>query len=262
MNVQVETVRLSVEDGVAEIVLDRPEKLNAVDDAMAARLGSLLGEAEAAGARALLLRGEGRAFSAGRDLSGVDPVQEDAETVLAGTFNPLFLRLRRFPAPTFAAVQGACLGVGLGLALACDVVYAAEDARFGSPFGRLGAVLDSGGHAYLVGRLGPHRALELIYTGRMLSGADAAAWGLVNASVPAADLLDKVRDLARAAAAGPTAAFRESKRIVLDIVERGLGFEDVLAAEARAQKAASQTADYREGVTAFQQKRAPTFAGS
>ncbi len=91
---------------------------------------------------------------------------------------------RIFPAPTFAAVHGACLGVGLGLALASDVVYVSEDAKIGSPFARIGAVLDSGGHKFFVQRIGPHRALELIYTGRLLSGTEAAAWGLVNQCVP------------------------------------------------------------------------------
>ena len=99
--------------------------------------------------------------------------------------------------PTIAAVHGACLGTGLGLALACDIVYAADDARIGSPFARIGAVLDSGAHAAFVSRVGPHRALELIYTGRLLSGREAAEWGLVNRSVAGADLVRRTRELAR-----------------------------------------------------------------
>src|SRR5207247_10895798 len=108
-----------------------------------------------------------------------------AQAILRDTFNPLMEQMAHFPAPTIAAVQGAALGTGLGLALACDLVYAADDARIGSPFARIGAVLDSGAHLAFVQRVGTHRALELIYTGRLLSGREAAEWGLVNGSVPA-----------------------------------------------------------------------------
>src|SRR5215471_19494550 len=204
----------SIEASVGEIVLNRPDKLNALTLEMVEELHASLQAAETAGVRALILRGEGRGFSAGRDLAGVDPATDDAERVLAEVVNPLIRRVREFPSPTFAAVQGACLGVGLGLALACDVVIAAEDARIGSPFARIGAVLDSGGHAFFVERLGSHRALELIYTGRLLSGADADAWGLVNRCVPNDQLLDTVRAMAGSVAQGPTLAFQTSKRLV------------------------------------------------
>lgn len=252
---------LTTEDGVAEIILNRPDKLNALNLEMVEQLHAALQTAESNEARALILRGEGRAFSAGRDLAGVDPETDDAERILTEVFNPLIRRVREFPAPTFAAVQGACLGVGLGLALGCDVVIAAEDARIGSPFARIGAVLDSGGHAFFVERLGSHRALELIYTGRLLSGSEAAAWGLINRSVPGSELLDEVRRLATVVAHGPTAAFRTSKTLVRRIEDEHLRLEEVLTAEAAAQGAASQTADYREGFNAFQTKRDPRFVG-
>lgn len=254
-------VLLSIKNDVGELVLNRPDKLNAVDDAMAAEFTERLREAEKAAVRALVVRGEGPGFCAGRDLATADPGNEDGEAVLERVVNPVIKELSDFPAPTFAAVHGACLGVGLGLALACDVVYVSDDLKIGSPFVRIGAVLDSGGHYFFVSRLGAHRALELIYTGRLLSGPEAAAWGLVNQCVPRAELLEKVRALAHGVASGPTAALMESKRIVRMLAEEPLGLSEVLKREAKAQGAASRTNDYREGITAFLQKRPPKFTG-
>ena len=255
------SVELSIQDSVAEVVLNRPDKLNALNEAMTRELGAALDSAESAKVRALLLRGEGNAFSAGRDLADADPGNEDAEAILEKIFNPVIRRIVTFPAPTFAAVHGACLGVGLGLALACDVVYIADDARIGSPFARIGAVLDSGGHAFFVARLGAHRALELIYTGKLISGSDAARLGLVNQSFPRDKVLDETRAVASLVAKGPTAAFLESKRIVRRIDDQALGLIDVLRLEATAQGAAGRTEDYKEGITAFVQKRTPVFKG-
>lgn len=254
-------VRLVMDDGLAEIVLDRPEKLNAMSTVMVEQLMTELAAVVTAPIRCLLVRGEGRAFCAGRDLSEADPGTEDGEAILRDVFHPLLRRMAAVAVPTFAAVQGACLGAGLGLALACDVVYAADDARIGSPFARIGAVPNSGSHAAFVQRVGPHRALELIYTGRMLSGREAAALGLVNASVPAAELLEQTRRAARAASTGPTAAFREFKRIVERVSGGGATLDQMLDLEAEAQGRASRTADYREGITAFQEKREPRFQG-
>jgi enoyl-CoA hydratase/carnithine racemase len=254
-------VDLTISDSLAEVVLNRPDKLNAVNEAMAAELGQVLDRAEREGVRALLLRGEGAGFCAGRDLGDADPGNEDAEAILDSIFNPVIKRIATFPAPTFAAVHGACLGVGFGMALACDVVYIADDAKIGSPFARIGAVLDSGGHSFLATRVGPHRALELIYTGRLLSGAEAAAWGLVNQSMPRERVVEHARTIARQVAQGPTAAFMESKRLMRRIDEEGLGLFAVLRCEAQAQGAAGRTADYKEGISAFQQKRQPKFIG-
>ncbi|HVN27563.1 MAG TPA: enoyl-CoA hydratase/isomerase family protein, partial [Candidatus Binataceae bacterium] len=139
-------IDIMVENSVAEIVLNRPDKMNALNNAMMNELSEAFDAAESAQVRALLIRGEGPGFCAGRDLADADPGNEDAETILHTVFNPVIRRLADFPAPTFAAVHGACLGVGLGLALASDVVYVSEDAKIGSPFARIGAVLDSGGH--------------------------------------------------------------------------------------------------------------------
>jgi 2-(1,2-epoxy-1,2-dihydrophenyl)acetyl-CoA isomerase len=253
------SVHLHIADGVAEVVLDRPDKLNAFDDAMVAEMHLAL---DGVGdARAVIVRAEGRGFCAGRDLAGADPGNEDGEAVLLEQFNPLLLKLYELPMPTFAAVQGAALGVGLGIALACDVVYVADNAKVGSPFAQIGAVLDSGAHAHFVDRLGAHRALELIYTGRLLSGNDAAAIGLVNEAVPGDALLDTVRRVAAAVAAGPTFAFAQSKAIVHAVLAGQRDPATVMTAEAAAQGRASRTADYAEGMTAFLGKRVPNFSG-
>jgi enoyl-CoA hydratase/carnithine racemase len=254
-------VRLDVEGTLGEIVLDRPRQLNAMTPELVSELLDRIAEAERAGLRALLFRAEGRAFSAGRDIAGAQPGVEDGGQVLADVFNPMVRRVADLEVPTCAAVQGACLGTGLGLALACDVVFAAHDAKIGSPFAQIGAVLDSGAHAGFVSRIGPHRTLELVYSGRLLSGREAAEWGLVNRSVDGGDLLSETRAFARAVAGGPTAAFVESKRIVRRLTDDTLSLTDVLDAEAAAQSRASRTSDYVEGFTAFLDKRTPTFHG-
>lgn len=256
-------VRLTVDGAVAEVVLDRPARLNTLDPAALLALRTAFEEIAArADVRAVLLRGEGRAFCAGRDIAGVDPTTDDAEAFLTDLVHPVLTAIRAVPVPVVAAVQGAALGIGLGLLGAADVVYAGPSARVGSPFARIGAVLDSGGHALLVDRLGPHRAMDLIVTGELLDGEEAARVGLVSRVVPDEELLDRCRSLVRAIADGPTRSFVESKRIVADLQARRGQSAALLAAEATAQGAAATTSDYVEGFTAFQQKRPPRFTGS
>ena len=255
------SIVLSVEGAIAEVVLNRPDKMNAVSEAMIRELGSALDRAEKQGVRALLIRGEGPGFCAGRDLAEANPGNEDGEAVLEETINPIIRQIATFPAPTFASVHGPCLGAGLGIALACDVVYIADDAKIGSPFARIGAVLDSGGHSFFVSRLGANRTLELVYSGRLMSGTEAATLGLVNQSFPRDKVLEETRKLAAQVAGGPTAAFMESKRLVRRIDEEGLGLFAVLKCEARSQGIAARTEDYKEGISAFQQKRQPKFTG-
>jgi enoyl-CoA hydratase/carnithine racemase len=247
---------------VAEVVLDRPQRLNTLDETALRALRGVFEElAVRPGLRAVLLRGEGRAFCAGRDISDVDPRADDAESFLADLVHPVLAAVRAVPVPVVAAVQGAALGIGLGLMAATDVVYAGRSARLGSPFNRIGAVLDSGGHALLVDRLGPHRTMDLVLTGELLDGEEAARVGLVSRVVDDDELLERARALVTAVAEGPTAAFVESKRIVADLAAQRGASSALLRAEARAQGAASRTEDYVEGFTAFQQKRPPTFRG-
>ncbi|WP_104086397.1 enoyl-CoA hydratase/isomerase family protein [Arthrobacter sp. GMC3] len=259
-------IELSIADGVAEIVLNAPHKLNSLDEAGLVELDAAYDEAGAAVAdgavRALLLRGAGRAFCAGRDIAGVDGANDDARGYLEGLLTPLLRKMSVFPAPTFAAAQGACLGVGLGLLIATDVVYVAENAKFGSPFGNLGATLDSGGHWLFTERLGSHRTLDLIYSSELISGSEAVAAGLFSRTKPADELLDFTRAAALKAATGPTQAFNASKTLVAQIRDKRLGLWDAVVQENAAQVALSKTADYAEGFAAFTAKRKPDFTGN
>lgn len=255
------TVHLSVTDGVAEIVLDDPGRLNALGPDGLRELGARYAEAERAGVRALVLRGEGRGFCAGRDVSRVDPVTDDVGAYLDDLLVPLMRAIGGFPAPTFAVATGACLGVGLGLLIATDIVYVGESARIGSPFANLGAALDSGGHSLFFERLGAHRAMDLIVTGELMTGAEAVSAGLFSRVLPDEEVLGFTRERARRAAAGPTGAFLSSKRLIRQLRDARIGFWESVAAESAIQTELAQTADYREGFAAFQEKRRPVFGG-
>ncbi|GAA3910159.1 enoyl-CoA hydratase/isomerase family protein [Microbacterium invictum] len=254
-------IELHIRDDVAHLTLSRPDKLNALDEQAVRDLGDAYGDAESAGVRALVLRGEGRAFCAGRDISGVDPRDDDVSGYLDGLVTPVLQRMAAFPAPTFAAAHGACLGVGLGLLIATDVVYVAENAKIGSPFAALGATLDSGGHALFFERLGAHKTLDLIYSGRLMTGAEAVQSGLFSQVFPAEDVGEQAVAAATAASTGATAAFLASKQLIAQLRDQRLGLWRSMDAENAAQAALCDTADYREGFAAFQAKRAPEFHG-
>lgn len=258
-------IQLSIRDSIAEVVLAAPHKLNALDERGIADLSKAYDDAAEAASdgtvRALLLRGEGRAFCAGRDISGVEPDSDDAYGYLDGLVTPLLKKLAVFPAPTFAAAHGACLGVGLGLLIATDVVYVADKAKIGSPFANLGATLDSGGHWLFMERLGAHRTLDLIYTADLMSGTEAVTAGLFSKVMPAGELLSNTRAAVAKVAAGPTGAFRASKELVADIRDRRLGLWAAVSAENTAQAELGRSADYAEGFRAFQEKRTPHFKG-
>jgi 2-(1,2-epoxy-1,2-dihydrophenyl)acetyl-CoA isomerase len=252
-------VDFAVTDGVAEIVLNDPGKLNALDEQALADLGAAFDRAEAEGVRAVILRGEGRAFCAGRDISNVTPATDDAIAYLDGLVTPLLHRIDDFAAPTFAVATGACLGVGLGLLIACDVVYVADTAKIGSPFANLGATLDSGGHALFFERLGAHRTLDVIYTAELMSGSKAVQFGLFSRVVPEADVLEFTRERARRVAHGATGAFLASKKLVHQLRDDRVGLWESMAAESAAQGELCLSADYAEGFAAFQEKRRPVF---
>jgi 2-(1,2-epoxy-1,2-dihydrophenyl)acetyl-CoA isomerase len=254
-------VDFSVSDGVAEIVLNDPAKLNALDEQALADLGAAFERARSSDVRAVILRGEGRAFCAGRDISNVTPATDDALAYLDGIVTPLLHQIDDFPAPTFAVATGACLGVGLGLLIACDVVYVADTAKIGSPFANLGATLDSGGHALFFERLGAHRTLYLIYTAELMTGTEAVQLGLFSRVVPETEVLEFTRERARRVAQGATGAFLASKKLVHQLRDDRVGLWASMAAENIVQGELCSSPDYREGFAAFQEKRPPVFTG-
>lgn len=247
-------------EGVLELRLDRPERMNAVTPEMTAALGRAVARAsEDPDVRCVLLSAAGRAFCAGRDLESASP-GEDAERILSDEMNPVIAALYALAKPTVAAVNGAAMGFGLGLALACDVVLAGRAARFGVPFAKLGAALDCGGHWLLSQRLPPGRVLEMIYSAAPVGGEMAVEIGLAERCWPDESLLDEARRFARLCADGPSEAFHRQKRLLRSVAGRSLS--DVLADEARLQGELALTADYSEGVEAFRQRRAPVFRRS
>ncbi|MFN3349402.1 enoyl-CoA hydratase/isomerase family protein [Pseudorhodoplanes sp.] len=250
--------RLLDEGAVLVLEIDRPQTKNSLKLVEMDALGEILASARVRNARCLVIRGGGTSFCSGRDVREIDPRGEDAYEILRGRIGPILQRLYALPAPTLASVRGPALGFGLGLALACDMTIAAEDAVFGSPFRRIGAVLDSGGHYFFQRRLGRHRAAELVFTGRMLSGAEAAGLGLINEAVPADALALRTMELAALIASGPTAAFRATKEILSG--ERSL--DEVLELEARYQKDVTRGPDAQEGLAAFRERRSPVFRGT
>jgi 2-(1,2-epoxy-1,2-dihydrophenyl)acetyl-CoA isomerase len=254
-----ETIRHELSDGVATITLARPESLNALNATMRAELLRALKTAGRDDAtRAVVITGEGRGFCSGADLRGGSG-ERDFRRVLTAEYNPIITAIRGLPKPVIAAVNGVAAGAGMSLALACDLVYAADDARLILAFGRIGLVPDSGVTRALVRGLGRHRAAALIFGGDPLSATDALAAGLVTEVVPAAELRSTVQAAAARLAAAPTRAIGLAKRAINHAEDALL--PESLAMEAALQELAGRTEDHAEGVAAFGEKREPRFVG-
>jgi 2-(1,2-epoxy-1,2-dihydrophenyl)acetyl-CoA isomerase len=208
--------------------------------------------------RAVVLTGEGRGFCSGADLRG-GAGEREFRRVLTTEYNPLIRAIRESPRPVVAAVNGVAAGAGVSLALACDLVLAAEDARFLQAFVKIGLVPDSGSTRTLVRTMGWHRAAQLIFSGEPLSAPDAHAAGLVNRVVPGDELPEAARAEAQRLAAAPTRAIAYAKRLINAAEDADLDAQ--LAAEAAYQELAGRTEDHAEGVAAFGEKREPRFLG-
>jgi len=254
-------------EGVLEIILNRPEILNAVNRETIAALAAAVAEAaEDRAARVVLLRGAGTHFCAGGDITmfaeliRLPPAErQKALYRIVDTLHPLLVRMRRMPKPIVAAVQGAAAGVGLSFVLAADLALAAEDAVFTSGYIHLGTSPDGGMTATLPHIVGLKHAAELMLLGDRFNAQRALALGLINRVVPADALDTEAAALAARLAAGPTHAYGRTKALLQATL--GDGFDAQLRRETEAFAACAANEDFAEGVRAFLEKRRPVFAG-
>jgi 2-(1,2-epoxy-1,2-dihydrophenyl)acetyl-CoA isomerase len=258
-----ETILFSLDENIARLTLNRPDKLNSFTAAMHGEVQDALGRVRDGGARVLVLTGAGRGFCAGQDLGdravapGSQPV--DLGESIEKYYKPLVLSLHALPMPVIAAVNGVAAGAGANIALACDVVIAARSATFVQSFAKLGLVPDSGGTWILPRLVGNARALGMTLLGQKLSADQAAAWGLIWQCVEDAELVSTVEALARQLAAAPTRGLAATKSAIYSAWRRTL--IEQLDVERDAQRELGGSIDYTEGVAAFTAKRAPNFTG-
>ncbi|MDA0365889.1 MAG: enoyl-CoA hydratase-related protein [Chloroflexi bacterium] len=257
------TLTLTRDEGVARITLNRPEALNALDEAMAREL---LAAATACdddrAVRAVVIAGAGRAFSVGGDLKSFAAQGEALPTHLKDVTtyaHAAVSRLARMRAPVLASVHGAAAGFGMSLVGACDLAIAADNAKFTLAYTRIGLTPDGSSSYSLPRTIGMKRALELALTNPTLDAAQARDWGLVNWVVPADELEAEATRIARELAAGPTSAFAGAKALMRSGGSESL--ESQMERETRAISEIARGADAREGIDAFLAKRAASFGG-
>src|SRR3954464_13215970 len=258
------SVLFSLDAGVLTLTLNRPEKLNALNSEMLEQLARALERAKhESEIRAVLVTGAGRGFCTGQDLAerdvrpGAPPI--DLSVSLGNHYNPLVRRMRELPKPIVCAVNGVAAGAGANLALACDLVVAARSASFVQAFSKLGLVPDSGGTYFLPRLVGMARAMGLTLLAEKLPAEEAERFGLIWKCVDDASLMAEASGLARRLAAGPTKGYGLIKRAIYE--SAGNSLESQLDLERDLQREAGFSEDYREGVSAFLQKREPTYRG-
>jgi 2-(1,2-epoxy-1,2-dihydrophenyl)acetyl-CoA isomerase len=251
-------VEMTRNGSVQTITLNRPDKLNAFTRGVHAELQGALEAARDPEVRAVVITGAGRGFSAGQDLTEFGEAG-DIGSMLRATYHVNVLAIRSLEKPVIAAVNGVCAGAGLSLACACDIRLASDAAFFVPGFVGIGLIPDSGGTYFLQRLLGTPRAFEWMTSNRRLTAAEALAWGLVSEVIEADAFAARVADRAAELAAAPTRAIALTKRLYDEAGTSTL--EEQLEREAEAQAEAAQADDFREGVTAFVEKRAPEFRG-
>jgi 2-(1,2-epoxy-1,2-dihydrophenyl)acetyl-CoA isomerase len=251
-------VEVTRDGAVQTITLNRPEKMNAFTRALHGELREALKQARDPEVRAVVITGAGRAFCAGQDLTEFSETG-DIGDALRGTYHPNILAIRALEKPVIAAVNGACAGAGLSLACACDIRIAADNAAFVPGFIGIGLIPDAGGSYFIHRLLGASRSFEWMTSNRRLTAAEAHAWGLVSEVVEADALPARAAELAAFYADLPTKGIGMTKRL-FDHADTST-LEEQLELEAQLQAAATRSDDFREGVAAFLEKRAPKFTG-
>jgi 2-(1,2-epoxy-1,2-dihydrophenyl)acetyl-CoA isomerase len=252
-------VEIARDGGVLTLTLNRPDKLNAFNADMHKAFAAGLKEARDPGVRAVVLTGAGRGFCVGQDLSEFREAGGDIGARLRETYHPNVLAIRALEKPVVAAVNGAAAGAGLSFACACDIRIAADTATFVPAFINVGLIPDSGGSFFVTRLLGYARTFEWLASGKTLSAVEAHAWGLVSEVVDSDALTQHANDVAAAFTELPPLGVAMTKR-ALDAAG-GATLEEQLEREAQLQTAATQTEDFREGVSAFLEKRRPEFRG-
>jgi 2-(1,2-epoxy-1,2-dihydrophenyl)acetyl-CoA isomerase len=258
---QFETINLYRRGGGATIELNRPHRMNAWNkqfgvDLLAA-IAEVTGDPEV---RAVVVTGAGRGFSAGADLKETGQEQTDVRSILIERYHPIITGIRRMPKPVVAAVNGPAAGIGLSLALACDLVVAAESAFFQLAFVNIGLVPDGGSSLLVPSRVGFTRAAELAILGERLDAHTALEWGLINQVFTDEEFAARTGALLDRLAAGPTKSYAGTKRQLNQWMYQHM--EDQLEFEAGIQLEMSHSADFAEGVAAFTDKRPPQFRGA
>ena len=246
-------------EGIVQIRLNRPERLNALGVDMVDALQRAIEDAIAGRARVLLIRGSGRAFCAGADLKERRTMDEAARVRHNRAINAFVNALAQAPMPTIAVINGLALGGGCEIALACDLRYAAEDVQIGLTEARIGAIPGAGGTQRLPRTIGAARAVELMLTGEPVTGARAEQIGLVHAAVPADELDGYVRKIADTLASRSPSGAQTIKRLVYRGLEMPLA--EGLVQEGLALREILNSPDYAEGLAAFAEKRPPHFTG-
>lgn len=254
-----ETINYRIEEQVAWITLNRPDKLNAFTDQMNKDIiAALKASNKNPEVRVVIIAGSGKAFCSGEDLSGIKEDADHREMILT-RYKPMMEALANVEKPTIAAVNGAAAGAGFSLALGCDFRIASEKAFFLQAFINIGLIPDSGSLYYLPRIVGLAKALELTILGEKISAKDAKEYGLVTSVVTPNRLIDETQAFAEELASKPTKAIGLLKRYLYKSFETPL--EEMLDMEAYGQKAAGQTEDYKEGIKAFMDKRKPKYKG-